>query len=198
MLGDHANVNVKKRRRHFERAEYLSDGNGNSTSQHATPDARVEEIELPGELLAASREFHLSASDDLPTIKQESGSNSTTGFAANRHTEVIIIDDTPPGSPEHVEAPGRISSQVTIKEEPMEPLSLPMPAQKALKRKTSHKAEDIDPELAAMEEEDERLEEELLAAQRVAHLLRERNDQKRKIAALKEKKTAVPNPASLT
>ena len=54
----------------------------------------------------------------------------------------------------------------------------------------------METELVKLEEEEERLEEELLAAQRVADLIRKRNESKARIAALKARASTTPGRGS--
>lgn len=52
-------------------------------------------------------------------------------------------------------------------------------------------------ELLRLQEEEERLEQELIAAQRVSELMRARNDAKKRIAALQSRSSGSPAPKEL-
>jgi len=120
--------------------------------------------------------------------------------------EVIVLDDIPPRNNKRsfsISNPPRLSS---IKSEPVDLDSGPLPASatkqdshapqanKRIKLEPGVTVEQVtdDPELVKLKEEDDRMEEELKAAQRVALLLRERNERKAKIAAMEARSSATP------
>lgn len=124
--------------------------------------------------------------------------------------EIIILDDTPPRVCKRAAADILKPSASTIKAEPVDnDRALPAISSSiqttfeggALKKAKleanySVPAIDDDVELVKLKEEEERLEEELFAAQRVADLIRKRNESKARIAALEARSSSTPGMTS--
>ena len=135
----------------------------------------------------------------LPIIKEEPVEAAALPKAKKSQPDIMILDDTPPRVSKRTAANISTSTTPTIKTEPVDFGNVPAAASSTsqsgsgggiskkakLKQGTEISGGDEETELVKLKEEEERLEEELLAAQRVADLIRKRNESKARIAALK-------------
>jgi hypothetical protein len=146
----------------------------------------------------------------LPIIKEEPVETAAFPKVKKSQPDIIILDDTPPRVSKRTAANISTSTTPSIKEEPVDIGNFPAAAcsnthsgsvgvisKKAkLEQGTESSGGDEETELVKLEEEEERLEEELLAAQRVADLIRKRNESKARIAALKARASTTPGRGS--
>ena len=146
----------------------------------------------------------------LLIIKEEPVETAALPKAKKSQPDIIILDETPPRVSKRTAANISTSTTPTIKEEPVDIGNFPAAAcsntqsgsvgaisKKAkLEQGTEISGGDEETELVKLEEEEERLEEELLAAQRVADLIRKRNESKARIAALKARASTTPGRGS--
>ena len=136
---------------------------------------------------------------DAVQIKKEHQEEPPKLKANDSQPEVINLLDSPPPSPKRSFANSASGKQVTIKSEPFDfsdtskrastyTIDLEGRGTKKIKLEPgkSSATPSEDPDHLRLNEEDERQEEELLAAQRVAQLLRERNERKARIAAMEQ------------
>jgi hypothetical protein len=146
----------------------------------------------------------------LPIIKEEHVETAAPPKAKKQQSDIIILDDTPPRVSKRTAANISTSTTPTIKTEPVDFGNVPSAAysntqsgpgggisKKAkLEQGTENRGGDEEKELVKLKEEEERLEEELLAAQWVADLIRKRNESKARIAALEARASATPGRGS--
>lgn len=146
----------------------------------------------------------------LPIIKEEPVEKVALPKAKKPQPDVIILDDTPPRVSKRTAANISTSTTPTIKTEPVDFGNFPAAAysnthsgsgggisKKAkLEQGTEISGGDEEKELVKLKEEEQRLEEELLAAQRVADLIRKRNESKARIAALEARASTTPGRGS--
>jgi hypothetical protein len=146
----------------------------------------------------------------LSIIKEEPVETAALPTAKKPQPEVILLDDTPPRVSKRTAANISTSTTPTIKTEPVDFGNVPAAAcsntqsgfgggisKKAkLEQGTEISGGDEENDLVKLEEEEERLEEEILAAQRVADLIRKRNESKARIAALKARASTTPGRGS--
>ena len=142
--------------------------------------------------------------EPLPIIKEEPVETATVPKAKKPQPDMIILDDTPPRASKRTAANISTSTTPSIIAEPVNIGNVPAAAcsntQSGSLGKVSKKAKleqgtgisggDDEKELVKLKEEEMRLEEELFAAQRVADLIRKRNESKARIAALEARASA--------
>jgi hypothetical protein len=143
-------------------------------------------------------------------IKEEPVETAALPKVKKPQPDIIILDDTPPRVSKRTAANISTSKTPTIKTEPVDFGNVPAAAcsstqsgsgggisKKAkLEQGTESSGGYENKELVKLKEEEERLEEELLAAQRVADLIRKRNESKARIAALEARASATPGRGS--
>ena len=148
--------------------------------------------------------------ETLPIIKEEPVETATVPKAKKPQPDMIILDDTPPRVSKRTAANISTSTTPTIKTEPVDFGNFPAAAysnthsgsgggisKKAkLEQGTEISGGDDEKELVKLKEDEMRLEEELLAAQRVADLIRKRNESKARIAALEARASTTPGRGS--
>lgn len=120
-------------------------------------------------------------------------------------SNVIILDDSPPRKNKRTSSASLPPKQSTMKSEPInldvgpvpastikDPDASPVNKRINLEPGTPAPKTGEDPVLQRLKEEDERMEDELEAARRLALLLRERDERKAKIAAMEARSSAAP------
>ncbi len=154
------------------------------------------------------------------TIKEEPFDDLAAASKTTQKPIVIVLDDSdddvPPPRGAKRAAPGSIpTAQPTIKPETidLEASHSPIPSESPLAKKIKLEPEtktqmgipttsevspeppqiEEDPELLRLREENEREEEELAAAQRVADLIKKRNERKARIATLEARNSPAPS-----
>lgn len=146
----------------------------------------------------------------LPIIKEEHVETAALPKAKRPQPDIIILDDTPPRVSKRTAANISTSTTPTIKTEPVDFGNVPpapcsntqfgsgggISKKAKLEQGTEISGGDEEKELVKLKEEEERLEEELLAAQRVADLIQKRNESKARIAALEARASATPRMGS--
>ncbi|CZR59022.1 uncharacterized protein PAC_08914 [Phialocephala subalpina] len=196
------------RRTCFKKGEYPPDERlpGNSSNTVLSLD---DHDHVPKETISVKEEASFTSSTTIKAEPEEDRPRLENGKAK---PEVIALDDSDDDS---VPPVGKLvvqklptKSQTTIKNEPEEPSSIPhnipatrgqskeeRPAKRVkLESDVALPSIETDSELLRLKEEDELEEEELAVAQRVAQLIRKRNERKAKIAALENRSSVTPAP----
>jgi hypothetical protein len=146
----------------------------------------------------------------LPTIKEKPVETLALPKVKKPQPEIIILDDTPPRGSKRTAANISTSAALISKAEPVDLENVPAAAwsntlsgseggisKKAkLEQGTESRECDENKELLRLKEEDERQEEELQVIQRMAEMLRQRNERKARIAALEARASATPGRGS--
>jgi hypothetical protein len=189
LLGGSTLLKIKIRRTYFVKGEYPPDERllGNSSKTALTLEEPASNPEPTVEVMVKEEAVE---APNLPMPQPT----------------IIILDDTPPRTRKRSAAGISDLAATTIKAEPVEVDNLsasPMtgtqaaidggPAKKIkLEQGAESIGDDEDKELFRLKEEDERQEEELHVIQRMAEMLRQRNERKARIAALEARASATP------
>lgn len=155
-----------------------------------------------GSAEAGGKEAKKNAGDAVK-IKDEPGVARSTPVVGDSQPDVVDLTNSPPPARKRSSANSTVRKQATIKPEPEDlgTVNFKRPALNENSMAESHEGKKIklepkaaspiafdDPDLAALEDEIKREEEELAITQRAAQLMRQTNEKKAKLAALQQAK----------